>query len=431
MPHIENILAREILDSRGNPTIEVEVYTYSGYFGRAIVPSGASTGKYEAVELRDHDSKRFLGKGVLQAIKNIDEIIKPALKDNYSVLEQNKIDKLLIQLDNTYNKSKLGANAVLGVSLACAKAAANHLGLELYQYISGIQPKQMPVPMINIINGGAHASNNIDFQEFMILPTGAPNFKEALRYGTEIFHHLGKILKQKGYPTTVGDEGGYAPNLNSNEEAFQIIMESIQNAGYIPGKDIFLGLDAASSEFYDEKKKKYILNSENNSFFTSEELISYYTKLIDKYPIISIEDGLDENDWLGWHILTKKIGKKIQLVGDDLFVTNTQKLSQGIDQQVANSILVKLNQIGTLTETLETIEMAKKASYTAIISHRSGETEDTTIADLVVATNTGQIKTGSCSRTDRIAKYNQLLRIEEKIGNIPYLGIKNFYNLKK
>jgi len=431
MPYIENILAREILDSRGNPTVEVEVYTYSGSFGRASVPSGASTGKYEAIELKDHDPKRFLGKGVLKAIKNIDEIIKPSLKDNFSVLEQKKIDKILIQLDNTNNKCNLGANAILGVSLACAKAAANHLGLDLYQYISGVQPKQMPVPMINIINGGIHASNNIDFQEFMILPAGAPNFKEALRYGTEIFHHLGNILKQKGYPTTVGDEGGYAPNLNSNEEAFQIIMEAIKNAGYIPGKDIFLGMDAASSEFYNEKKKKYVLTSENNNVFTSEELISYYEKLIDKYPIISIEDGLDENDWNGWKILTTKLGKKVQLVGDDLFVTNTKKLSQGIKQQVANSILIKLNQIGTLTETLETIEMAKKASYTAIISHRSGETEDTTIADLVVATNTGQIKTGSCSRTDRIAKYNQLLRIEEKIVNIPYLGIKNFYNLKK
>ncbi|BAD04369.1 enolase [Onion yellows phytoplasma OY-M] len=430
MPYIESILAREVLDSRGNPTVEVEVYTESGAFGRAIVPSGASTGQYEAVELRDGDAQRFLGKGVLQAVKNVIEVIQPEL-EGYSVLEQTLIDKLLIKLDGTPNKSNLGANAILGVSLACAKAAANYLNLEFYQYVGGVLPKQMPVPMMNVINGGAHASNSVDFQEFMILPTGPTSFKEALRYGAEVFHHLGKILKQKGLPTTVGDEGGYAPDLNSNEEALQIILEAIKSAGYEPGKDIFLGMDVAASEFYDKKLQKYVLASENNKAFSSQELVHYYETLVSKYPIISIEDGLDENDWDGWKYLTQKLGNQIQLVGDDLFVTNTQKLAQGIENKIGNSILIKLNQIGTLTETLETIEMAKKASYTAVISHRSGETEDTTIADLAVATNAGQIKTGSCSRTDRMAKYNQLLRIEDQLVEAPFLGLKTFYNLKK
>ncbi|TKA87510.1 MAG: enolase [Candidatus Phytoplasma asteris] len=430
MPYIESILAREVLDSRGNPTVEVEVYTESGAFGRAIVPSGASTGQHEAVELRDGDAKRFLGKGVFQAVKNVTEVIQPEL-EGYSVLEQTLIDKLLIKLDGTPNKSNLGANAILGVSLACAKAAANYLNLEFYQYVGGVLPKQMPVPMMNVINGGAHASNSVDFQEFMILPTGPTSFKEALRYGAEVFHHLGKILKQKGLPTTVGDEGGYAPDLNSNEEALQIILEAIKSAGYEPGKDIFLGMDVAASEFYDKKLQKYVLASENNKAFSSQELVHYYETLVAKYPIISIEDGLDENDWDGWKYLTQKLGNQIQLVGDDLFVTNTQKLAQGIENKIGNSILIKLNQIGTLTETLETIEMAKKASYTAVISHRSGETEDTTIADLAVATNAGQIKTGSCSRTDRMAKYNQLLRIEDQLVEAPFLGLKTFYNLKK
>ncbi|WP_341266829.1 phosphopyruvate hydratase [Candidatus Phytoplasma fraxini] len=429
MSCIDKIFAREILDSRGNPTIEVDVHTVSGFLGRAIVPSGASTGEHEAIELRDNESKRFLGKGVLKAVENVSKIIEPNLK-KISVLEQNLIDKILIDLDGTYNKSKLGANAILGVSLACAKAAANYLGLEFYEYIGGIQPKQMPVPMMNVINGGVHASNNVDFQEFMILPTNFSTFKEALRCGAEVFHHLGKILKQKNLPTTVGDEGGYAPDLNSNEEALQNIIQAITNAGYKPGKDVFLGMDVAASEFYDKDQKKYVLASENNKIFDSESLVAYYEKLVDKYPIISIEDGLDENDWDGWKILTKKLGHKVQLVGDDLFVTNVNKLAQGIDNKIGNSILIKLNQIGTLTETLETIEMAKKASYTAVISHRSGESEDTTIADLAVATNAGQIKTGSISRTDRISKYNQLLRIEEKLTNAPYLGLKTFYNLK-
>ncbi|AGL90005.1 phosphopyruvate hydratase [Candidatus Phytoplasma australiense] len=430
MPYIKTINSLEVLDSRGNPTVEVEVITLSGAKGKTLVPSGASTGEHEAVELRDSDSKRYLGKGVLKAVENVATVIEPRLQ-NLSVLDQALIDQTLIQLDGTPNKSKLGANAILGVSLACARAAADYLGLELYEYIAGIAPKQMPVPMMNVINGGAHASNSVDFQEFMILPTGAPSFKEALRYGAEVFHHLGKILKQKGLPTTVGDEGGYAPDLNSNKEALQIILEAIQNAGYVPGKDIFLGMDVAASEFYDRETKKYLLASENNKTFSSEELVSYYEQLINKYPILSIEDGLDQNDWDGWKLLTQKLGQKVQLVGDDLFVTNTQKIQEGIDKQIANSVLIKLNQIGTLTETLEAIEMAKKASYTAVISHRSGETEDTTIADLAVAMNTGQIKTGSCSRTDRIAKYNQLLRIEKNMSNPSYLGLKVFYNLKK
>ncbi|KXT29420.1 phosphopyruvate hydratase [Candidatus Phytoplasma oryzae] len=433
MSNIKKILAREVLDSRGNPTVEVDVYTESQHYGKAIIPSGASTGEYEAVELRDNDSKRFLGKGVLNAVKNVNEIIQPVLK-GFSVLKQSKIDDILINLDNTPNKSKLGANAILGVSLACARASASYLNLELYQYISNlikIKPKKMPVPMINIINGGVHASNNIDFQEFMILPVKANSFKEALRYGTEIFHYLGKVLKKRGLPTTVGDEGGYAPNLNSNEEALKIILEAINEAGFIPGTDIFLGMDVAASTFYDKSISKYILSSENHKSFTSAELVDYYEKIINKYHIISIEDGMDENDFEGWKILTERLGKKIQLVGDDLFVTNPKKLIYGIKNKIANSILIKLNQIGTLTETLETIQIAQKHSYTSIISHRSGETEDTIIADLAVATDVGQIKTGSCSRTDRIAKYNQLLRIEENLNDSIYPGINAFPIFKK
>ena len=431
MPFISDIYAREVLDSRGNPTIEVEVYTDSGAFGRAIVPSGASTGEHEAVELRDGDKKRYLGKGVLNAIHNVNEVIAPELV-GFDVTNQVAIDKLMIELDGTKNKSKLGANAILGVSMAVAKAAADYLGVELYQYLGGFNTKQLPVPMMNIINGGSHADNNVDFQEFMILPVGAKTFKEAIRWGTEVFHNLKAVLKSKGYNTSVGDEGGFAPNLGSNEEALQVILEAIKKAGYEAGKDIFLGMDVAASEFFNKEKKTYVLAGENGKEFTSEQLADFYAELIQKYPIISIEDGLDENDWSGWAYLSKKLGDKIQLVGDDLFVTNTEKLASGIEKGIANSILIKVNQIGTLTETFDAIEMAKRAGYTAVVSHRSGETEDTTIADIAVATNAGQIKTGSASRTDRIAKYNQLLRIEDQLGDAAqYLGLKSFYNLKK
>ncbi len=431
MPFISDIYAREVLDSRGNPTVEVEVYTDSGAFGRAIVPSGASTGEHEAVELRDGDKKRYLGKGVLNAVNNVNEVIAPELI-GFDVTNQIAIDKLMIELDGTKNKSKLGANAILGVSMAAARAAADFLGVELYQYLGGFNTKQLPVPMMNIINGGSHADNNVDFQEFMILPVGAKNFKEAIRMGAEVFHNLKSVLKKKGYNTGVGDEGGFAPNLGSNEEALQVIMEAIEKAGYVPGKDIFLGMDVASSEFYNKETKKYVLAGEGGKEFTSKELAHFYEGLIQKYPIISIEDGLDENDWEGWVYLSQLLGKKIQLVGDDLFVTNTEKLAYGIERGVANSILIKVNQIGTLTETFDAIEMAKRAGYTAVVSHRSGETEDTTIADIAVATNAGQIKTGSASRTDRIAKYNQLLRIEDQLGaTAQYNGLKSFYNLKK
>jgi enolase len=431
MPFISDIYAREVLDSRGNPTIEVEVYTDSGAFGRAIVPSGASTGEHEAVELRDGDKKRYLGKGVLTAVHNVNEVIAPELV-GFDVTNQVAIDKLMIELDGTKNKSKLGANAILGVSMAVAKAAADYLGVELYQYLGGFNTKQLPVPMMNIINGGSHADNNVDFQEFMILPVGAKTFKEAIRWGTEVFHNLKAVLKAKGYNTAVGDEGGFAPNLGSNEEALQVILEAIKKAGFEPGKDIFLGMDVAASEFFNKEKKTYVLAGENGKEFTSEQLSDFYAELIQKYPIISIEDGLDENDWSGWAYLSKKLGDKIQLVGDDLFVTNTEKLANGIEKGIANSILIKVNQIGTLTETFDAIEMAKRAGYTAVVSHRSGETEDTTIADIAVATNAGQIKTGSASRTDRIAKYNQLLRIEDQLGDAAqYLGLKSFYNLKK
>jgi len=428
MPFISDIYAREVLDSRGNPTVEVEVYTDSGAFGRAIVPSGASTGEHEAVELRDGDKKRYLGKGVEKAVKNVNEVIAPELV-GFDVTNQNAIDMMMIELDGTKNKGKLGANAILGVSMAVAKAAADFLGVELYQYLGGFNTKQLPVPMMNIINGGSHADNNVDFQEFMILPVGAKTFKEAIRMGAEVFHNL---LNAKGYNTGVGDEGGFAPDLKSNEEALQVIIEAIEKAGFKPGEDIFLGMDVASSEFYNKETKKYVLAGEGGKEFDAKELTHFYENLVAKYPIISIEDGLDENDWEGWKYLTEKLGKKIQLVGDDLFVTNTEKLARGIEEKIGNSILIKVNQIGTLTETFDAIEMAKRAGYTAVVSHRSGETEDTTIADIAVATNAGQIKTGSASRTDRIAKYNQLLRIEDQLGVVAeYRGLKSFYNLKK
>ncbi len=430
MPFISDIYAREVLDSRGNPTVEVEVYTESGAFGRAMVPSGASTGEHEAVELRDGDKKRYLGKGVLTAVHNVNEILAPELV-GIDVTNQVGIDRLMIELDGTKNKSKFGANAILGVSMAVARAAADFLGVELYQYLGGFNAKQLPVPMMNIINGGSHADNNVDFQEFMIMPVGAKTFKEGLRMGAEVFHNLKSVLKAKGYNTGVGDEGGFAPNLGSNEEALQVIIEAIKKAGYVPGKDVFLAMDTASSEFYNKETKKYVLAGEGGKEFTSEELTDFYAELVKKYPIISLEDGLDENDWEGWAYLSKKLGNKIQIMGDDLFVTNTEKLSKGIELGIANSILIKVNQIGTLTETFDAIEMAKRAGYTAVISHRSGETEDTIIADIAVATNAGQIKTGSASRTDRIAKYNQLLRIEDQLAETAqYLGLKTFYNLK-
>ncbi|MGB6408408.1 MAG: phosphopyruvate hydratase [Planococcus donghaensis] len=431
MPIITHIQAREILDSRGNPTIEVEVFTESGAFGRAIVPSGASTGEHEAVELRDGDKSRYLGKGVLKAVEHVDVEIAEALEEKYSVLDQVSIDKALIELDGTENKGRLGANAILGVSLAVAHAAANYLDIPLYQYLGGFNAKQLPVPMMNILNGGEHADNNVDIQEFMVMPVGAKSFREAVQMGAEIFHNLKAVLKEKGYNTSVGDEGGFAPNLGSNEEALTTIMEAIEKAGYKPGSDILLAMDVASSEIYDKEKGVYNLPGDN-TVKTSAEMVDWYEELCNKYPIISIEDGLDENDWAGHKLLTERIGDRVQLVGDDLFVTNTKKLSQGIEEGVANSILIKVNQIGTLTETFDAIEMAKRAGYTAVISHRSGESEDVTIADIAVATNAGQIKTGAPSRTDRVAKYNQLLRIEDQLFETgQYLGLKTFYNLKK
>ncbi|REJ24621.1 MAG: phosphopyruvate hydratase [Bacillaceae bacterium] len=430
MPAITDVYAREVLDSRGNPTVEVEVYTESGAFGRALVPSGASTGEYEAVELRDGDKERYLGKGVLTAVKNVNEIIAPELL-GFDVTEQNAIDQLLIELDGTENKGKLGANAILGVSMAVARAAADYLGVPLYQYLGGFNAKILPVPMMNILNGGAHADNNVDIQEFMIMPVGAESFREALRMGAEIFHSLKSVLKGKGYNTAVGDEGGFAPNLQSNEEALQTIIEAIEKAGYKPGEQVKLAMDVASSELFNKEDGKYHLEGEG-VVKTSEEMVQWYEELVSKYPIISIEDGLDENDWEGHKLLTERLGGKVQLVGDDLFVTNTKKLAEGIEKGVGNSILIKVNQIGTLTETFDAIEMAKRAGYTAVISHRSGETEDSTIADIAVATNAGQIKTGAPSRTDRVAKYNQLLRIEDQLGDTAiYQGIKSFYNLKK
>ena len=429
MSIITDVYAREILDSRANPTIEVEVWTESGGFGRAGVPSGASTGAFEAVELRDGDKNRYLGKGVLTAVDNVNNIIAPELIGRDS-LNQLEIDKLLIELDGTPNKGKLGANATLGVSMACARAAADTLGLPLYQYLGGVNGKVLPVPMMNILNGGQHADNNVDIQEFMIMPVGAESFKEALRMGAEIFHNLKSVLKERGLNTAVGDEGGFAPNLSSNEEALVTIVEAIKKAGYVPGKDVMLALDVAATDLFDAETKKYTLEGEGR-VFTQEEMVEYYADLVDKYPIISIEDGMNEEDWEGWKMLTEKLGDKIQLVGDDLFVTNTVRLKKGIELKVANSILIKLNQIGTITETLDAIEMAKRAGYTAVVSHRSGETDDSTIADLVIAVNAGQIKTGAPSRMDRVAKYNQLLRLEDILGDTAqYKGLDVFYNIK-
>ncbi len=431
MSLIEDIKATEILDSRGNPTIEVNVLLISGAMGRAAVPSGASTGENEALELRDGDKKRYLGKGVLKAVKNVNEKIAPALQ-GMDATDQVAVDNKMLELDGTETKKNLGANAILGVSLAVAKAAAEELAIPLYQYIGGCNAKTLPVPMMNVINGGAHADNTIDFQEFMIMPVNFDSFSEALRAGTETFHALKKVLKDKGLNTAVGDEGGFAPDLGTPEEALDTLTTAIKNAGYKPGKDICFALDVASSEFYDKKKKKYILKKSTGDELTSEQMVDRLASLVDKYPIISIEDGCDENDWKGWKILTDKIGDKVQLVGDDLFVTNTKFLKKGIDQGVANSILVKVNQIGTLTETLDAVEMAKRAGYTAVLSHRSGETEDATIADIAVATNCGQIKTGSASRSDRIAKYNQLIRIQDELGKAgKFAGDSAFYNLKK
>lgn len=430
MSIISDIRAREILDSRGNPTVEVEVWTESGGFGRAGVPSGASTGAFEAVELRDNDKSRYLGKGVLEAVANVNDTIAPEII-GMDAVEQLAIDSRLIELDNTPNKGKLGANAILGVSMAVAKAAANTLGLPLYQYLGGVNAKVLPVPMMNILNGGQHADNNVDIQEFMVMPVGACCFKEALRMGTEIFHSLKSVLKSKGLNTAVGDEGGFAPNLTSNEEALKTIVEAIEKAGYVPGKDIMLALDVAASELYDSETGMYNLSGEGKSF-NRAQMVDFYVDLVNKYPIISIEDGMDEEDWIGWANLTERLGKKIQLVGDDLFVTNTERLQKGIKENVANSILIKLNQIGTITETLDAIEMAKRAGYTAVVSHRSGETDDTTISDLVIAVNAGQIKTGAPSRIDRVAKYNQLLRLEEILGSAAqYKGFDIFYNIKK
>lgn len=431
MISITDCYAREILDSRGNPTIEVEVFLEDGAFGRAAVPSGASTGEHEALELRDQDKTRYLGKGVQKAVTNVNDLIAPELVDSDLLpFEQQEVDKFLIELDGTPDKSKLGANAILGVSLAVCKACAASLGMPLFKYIGGLNARLLPVPQMNIINGGSHADNNVDLQEFMVMPVGASSFKEALRMGAEVFHHLKKVLKGKKYNTSVGDEGGFAPDLKSNEEALQVIMEGIKSAGYSPGQEILLALDPAASTFYDSKDKVYILKSENRKLTTSE-MIEFYAGLVEKYPIISIEDGLAEDDWEGWKMMTEKLGDKIQIVGDDLYVTNIQRLKKGIEDKSTNSILIKLNQIGTLTETLDTIEMAKKAGFTTVISHRSGETEDTIIADLAVATNAGQIKTGSASRTDRICKYNQLLRIEEQLGDAGmYPGKEVFYNIR-
>ena len=415
MSEIIGVVAREILDSRGNPTVEAEVQLETGAIGRAAVPSGASTGTREALELRDRDSHRYGGKGVLQAVRNVNEVIAPALL-GFESSRQVLIDSTMLALDDTATKEKLGANAILGVSMAVAKASALELEMPLYNYFGGVNAKVLPVPMMNILNGGAHADNNVDIQEFMILPAGAESFAEALRMGAETFHALKAVLKKKGLQTAGGDEGGFAPNLRSNEEAMEAILEGIVQAGYAPGKDIFIGIDAASSEFYSAKEKVYVLNAEKNPKKTAAEMIAFYSEWVSKYPLISIEDGLDESDWDGWKLLTRELGGKIQLVGDDIFVTNTSILKKGIAQNIGNSILIKLNQIGSVTETLDAVDMAHRARYTAVISHRSGETEDATIADLAVALNTGQIKTGAPSRSDRVAKYNQLLRIEEELG---------------
>lgn len=423
MSYIAQIHAREILDSRGNPTVEVDVITQNGVLGRAAVPSGASTGKYEAVELRDGDKGRFMGKGVLKAVQNINTVINEELQGVY-VLDQTGIDKALIALDGSENKSNLGANAILGVSMACAKAAAEETGMPLYSYIGGVNANMLPIPMMNILNGGSHADNSIDFQEFMVMPVGATSFSEGLRMGTEVFHHLKEVLKSKGHSTNVGDEGGFAPNLKSNEEAIETVLKAIEKAGYKPGVDMYIAMDAASSEFYNEEEKVYHFHQSTGDKLTSSEMVSYWKDWTKKYPILSIEDGLHEDDWAGWAQLNATIGEKVQLVGDDLFVTNVKRLKRGIEEKSANSILVKVNQIGSLTETIQAVDMANRASFTSVMSHRSGETEDYTIADLAVALNTGQIKTGSASRSDRMAKYNQLLRIEESLGSSArYLGL--------
>ena len=429
MFYIIDVIGREVLDSRGNPTVEVEVQLDNGVIGRAIVPSGASTGVHEAVELRDADKSRYSGKGTLNAVKNVNGVIADALI-GWNSLDQVEIDKMLIQLDGTENKGKLGANAILGASMAVAIASAKALRMPLYKYLGGTNAKILPTPMMNILNGGSHADNTVDIQEFMIMPVGADNFREGLRMGAEIFHELKAVLKEKGMNTAVGDEGGFAPNLATNEDAIRAILEAVERAGYEAGKDIKIALDVAASEFYDSERDNYNLTGEG-VVRTADEMVDYYEMLCEKYPVISIEDGLAEDDWKGWKILTERLGNRIQLVGDDLFVTNTKRLSEGIEKGIANSILIKVNQIGTLTETFDAIEMASKAGYTAVVSHRSGESEDTTIADIVVGLNAGQIKTGSLSRTDRIAKYNQLLRIEERLGDAgQYAGLDAFYNIK-
>jgi enolase len=429
MPFISNIIARQILDSRGNPTVEVDVITDSGFFGRAAVPSGASTGKHEALELRDGEKNYYLGKGVQKAVNNVNTVIKQELTGTY-IFDQGLVDKKMIALDGTENKEHLGANAMLGVSLAVARAAAEECHLPLYKYVGGVNANTLPIPLMNILNGGSHADNGLDFQEFMIMPVGAATFSEGLRMGVEVFHHLKKVLKDKNYSTNVGDEGGFAPNIKSNEDAIKLVLKAIETAGYKPGQDIFIAIDAASSEFYDAKTKKYIFSKSSGDKLSSAEMVDYWSDWAKRYPILSIEDGLAEDDWDGWKLITGKLGKKIQLVGDDLFVTNVERLQKGIDSGTANSILVKVNQIGTLTETINAVNLAYKNSYTAVMSHRSGETEDNTIADLAVALNTGQIKTGSASRSDRVAKYNQLLRIEEQLGEgASYLG-RNFKFVK-
>ncbi|MFM9944687.1 MAG: phosphopyruvate hydratase [Bacteroidia bacterium] len=429
MSIITEVFARQILDSRGNPTVEAEVVTENGIVGRAAVPSGASTGVHEAMELRDGDKSRYMGKGVLKAVENINSVINDALVGEY-IFDQNDIDRILLELDGTDNKSKLGANAILAVSLAAAKAAAEEAGQPLYRYIGGVNANTLPIPLMNILNGGSHADNSIDFQEFMIMPVNAPTFSESLRMGVEVFHHLKNVLKSRGYSTNVGDEGGFAPNIKSNEEAIETVLQAIEKAGYKPGEDIYIAMDAAVSEMYNAESGIYTFHKSDNRRMNSAELVSYWKGWTSKYPILSIEDGLAEDDWDGWKLLTEAIGNKVQLVGDDLFVTNVKRLQMGIDQKVANSILVKVNQIGTLTETINTVNLATKNSYTNVMSHRSGETEDTTIADLAVALNSGQIKTGSASRTDRIAKYNQLIRIEEELGESAFFPGKNFKFIK-
>ena len=425
MSYIEQIVGRQIFDSRGNPTVEVDVYTENGFMGRAAVPSGASTGTHEAVELRDDDKSRYMGKSVLKAVEHVNTVLADAL-EGLDVFDQKGIDSYMIELDGTENKGKIGANAILGVSLAIAKAAAQEANLPLYRYIGGVNASTLPVPMMNILNGGSHADNSIDFQEFMIMPVGAESFSEALRWGSEIFHHLKNVLKKGGYSTNVGDEGGFAPNIKSNTEAIEIVLKAIESAGYTPGDQVMIAMDAAASEFYDPSTKTYHFKKSSGEKLTSNEMASYWADWVSKYPIASIEDGMAEDDWAGWAELTRLTGEKIQLVGDDLFVTNVKRLQEGIDQHIANAILVKVNQIGSLSETIAAVELAHRNKYRSIMSHRSGETEDVTIADLAVALNTGQIKTGSASRTDRIAKYNQLLRIEEELGSLAYYPGKKF-----